>query len=151
MSRGGSHTRSYQHASHQLNDEHISLLNTVAPKKLITSSTCHLLQYSCQAFLLTKDNMDILNHFIDFMTSEMRWRMPLLSLTIELILHIPKLVFHWNVALMSHVQCFHDLLKYGRSISLKQCGHPQLTFLLYPNKLCVAGESQTVTNKMALS
>jgi hypothetical protein len=31
--------------------------------------------------------MNILNHFIDFMTYEMRWRMPLLSVTIELILH----------------------------------------------------------------
>jgi hypothetical protein len=31
---------------------------------------------------------------------------PLLSVTIELILHILKLVFHWNVSLMSHVHYF---------------------------------------------
>jgi hypothetical protein len=56
--------------------------------------------------------MDILNHFINLITCEMRWRTPLLGLTIELILHILKLVFHWNVASMSHVQYFHDSLKY---------------------------------------
>jgi hypothetical protein len=55
---------------------------------------------------LTKDNMDILDHLIDFMTNEMRWRMPLLSITIELIIHTLKLVFHWNAALMSYVHCF---------------------------------------------
>jgi hypothetical protein len=32
--------------------------------------------------------MDILNHFIDFMTYEMRWGTPLLGITIELIFHI---------------------------------------------------------------
>jgi hypothetical protein len=53
-----------------------------------------------------KDNMDILNHFIDFMTYEMHWRMPLLCVTVELILHTLKLVFHWNVASMFHVHCF---------------------------------------------
>jgi hypothetical protein len=37
------------------------------------------------------------------MTYEMRWRMPLLSFTIEPNLHIPKLAFHWNVLFMSHV------------------------------------------------
>jgi hypothetical protein len=52
------------------------------------------------------DNMDILNHFIDFMTYEMRWRMPLLDVTIEWILQTLKLVFHWNVASMSHVHYF---------------------------------------------
>jgi hypothetical protein len=50
--------------------------------------------------------MDILNHFIDFMTCKMRWRMPLLDLTIELILHILKLVFYWNVVSMSHIHYF---------------------------------------------
>jgi hypothetical protein len=79
--------------------------------------------------------MDILNHFIDFMTYEMRWRMPLLDVTIELILHTLKLVFHWNVA----------------SIFVKQCGHLQHTLLLYSEKLHAVGESLTVTNKMALS
>jgi hypothetical protein len=49
------------------------------------------------------DNMDILDHFIDFMTCEMQWRMLLLSVTVELILYTLKLVFHWNVASMSHV------------------------------------------------
>jgi hypothetical protein len=34
--------------------------------------------------------MDILNHFIDFMTCEMQWGMPLLGVTIELIFHILK-------------------------------------------------------------
>jgi hypothetical protein len=68
----------------------------------------HVIFFSILAspFPLTKDNMDILNHFLDFMTSEMRWRMPLLGVTIELILHTPKLVFHWNVASMSHVHYF---------------------------------------------
>jgi hypothetical protein len=56
--------------------------------------------------------MDILNHFIDFMTCEMWWRMPLLGVTIELILYTLKLVFHWNVASMFHVHYFHDSLKY---------------------------------------
>jgi hypothetical protein len=56
--------------------------------------------------ILTKDNMDILDHLIDFMTNEMRWRMPLLNVTIELILHTLKLVFHWNGALMSYVHYF---------------------------------------------
>jgi hypothetical protein len=56
--------------------------------------------------------MDILNHFLDFMTYEMRWRMTLLGVTIELILHIPKLVFHWNKALMCHVHYFCDSFKY---------------------------------------
>jgi hypothetical protein len=46
---------------------------------------------------------------------------------------------------------FHDSLKYSQSLSLKQCGHPQPTFLLCPNKLCAAGKSLTVTNKMTLS
>jgi hypothetical protein len=36
-------TNPCQCASHQLNDEHLSLSNTVAPQKLIASSTCHLL------------------------------------------------------------------------------------------------------------
>jgi hypothetical protein len=53
-----------------------------------------------------------LNHFIDFMTCKMRWRTPLFGVTIELILHTPKLVFHWNVASMSHVHRFRDSLKY---------------------------------------
>jgi hypothetical protein len=57
-------------------------------------------------FSLTKDNMDILNYFIDFMTCDMRCRMPLLGLTIELILRNLKLVFHWNVASMSHIHHF---------------------------------------------
>jgi hypothetical protein len=57
-------------------------------------------------FSLTKEKMDILNHVIDFMTCEMWWRTPPLSVTIELILHTPKLVFHWNVVSMSHVHCF---------------------------------------------
>jgi hypothetical protein len=56
--------------------------------------------------------MDILNHFIDFMTCEMQWGTPLLGVTIELIVHILKLVFHWNVASMSHVHYFNDSLKY---------------------------------------
>jgi hypothetical protein len=71
----------------------------------------------------------------------MRWRMPHLSVTIELILHTLKWVFHWNVALMSHVHYFRDSLKYCESVSLKQCGHPQPTFMLCPNKLRAAGES----------
>jgi hypothetical protein len=50
--------------------------------------------------------MDILNHFIDFMTCEMRCGMPLLGITIELIFHIPKRVFHWNIASMSHIHYF---------------------------------------------
>jgi hypothetical protein len=50
--------------------------------------------------------MKIFNHFIDFMTCEMRCRTPLLSLTIELILHILKLVFRWNVTSMSYVHYF---------------------------------------------
>jgi hypothetical protein len=50
--------------------------------------------------------MDILNLFIDFMTCEMRCRMSFLGLTIELILHILKSVFHWNVASMSHIHYF---------------------------------------------
>jgi hypothetical protein len=99
-------THSSRHASHQLNDGRLNLSNTVAPKKSIASSTCHLLQYSCQSFSTYQGNMDILNHFIDFMTCEMRWRMPLLSVTIEFILHTLKLVFHWNVASMSHVHYF---------------------------------------------
>jgi hypothetical protein len=93
--------------------------------------------------------MDILNLFIDFMTCEMRWRMSFLGLTIELVLHILKPVFHWNVASMFHIHYFCDLLKYLESISLKQCGHLQPTSLLYPDKLRAAGESLTVTNKMA--
>jgi hypothetical protein len=36
----------------------------------------------------------------------MRWKTPPLSVTIELILHTLKLVFHWNVALMSYVHYF---------------------------------------------
>jgi hypothetical protein len=63
--------------------------------------------------------MDILNHFIYLMTYDIWWRMPLLSVTIELILHTLKLVFHWNVASMSHVHYFHDSLKYCESVSLK--------------------------------
>jgi hypothetical protein len=106
MLRGGSCTHSSWCPSYQSNDEHLSLSSMVAPKKLIASSTCHLHQYSCSPFPLTKDNMDILNHFIDFMTYEMRWRSPLLSVTIELILHTLKPVFHWNVASMSHVHYF---------------------------------------------
>jgi hypothetical protein len=39
-------------------------------------------------------HMDILNHFIYFMTCEMRWRMPLLSVTIELIIYTLKRVFY---------------------------------------------------------
>jgi hypothetical protein len=50
--------------------------------------------------------MDILNHFIDFMTCELRWGTPLLDITIELIFHVPKWVFHWNIASMSHIHCF---------------------------------------------
>jgi hypothetical protein len=50
--------------------------------------------------------MDILNHFIDFMTCEMQWGTPLLGITIELIFHILKQVFHWNIASMSHIQYF---------------------------------------------
>jgi hypothetical protein len=50
--------------------------------------------------------MDIVNHFIDFMTYEMWWRTPPLSVTIELIIHTLKLVLHWNVASMSHVHYF---------------------------------------------
>jgi hypothetical protein len=94
--------------------------------------------------------MDIFYHFIDFMTYEMLWRTPPLSVTTEFILHTLKLVFHWNVTSMSHVHCFCDSLKYCESVSLKQCGHSQPTFLLYPNKLCATGESLTVTNKLAL-
>jgi hypothetical protein len=54
----------------------------------------HVIFFSFLAspFLLTKDNMDILNHFIDFVTCEMRWRTPLLNVTIEWILHTLKLV-----------------------------------------------------------
>jgi hypothetical protein len=40
------------------------------------------------------------------MTYKMWWMTPPLSVTIELIIHTPKLVFHWNVVLMSHVHCF---------------------------------------------
>jgi hypothetical protein len=61
---------------------------------------------SSSPFLLTTDNMDILNHFVDFKTYEMWWRMPHLGVTIELILQIPKLVFHWHVVSMSHIHCF---------------------------------------------
>jgi hypothetical protein len=56
--------------------------------------------------------MDILNHFIDLMTYEMWWGMPLLSITIELIFHILKRVFHWNIASMSHIHYFCDSIKY---------------------------------------
>jgi hypothetical protein len=68
----------------------------------------HLIFYNIltSPFPLTKDNMDIINHFIDFMTCQMRWRTLLLDLTIELILHILKLLFHWNVASMFHVHYF---------------------------------------------
>jgi hypothetical protein len=45
---------------------------------------------------------------------------------------------------------FPDLVKYCESVSHKQCGHPQCTFLLCLNKLRATGESLTVTNKMAL-
>jgi hypothetical protein len=45
---------------------------------------------------------------------------------------------------------FCDSLKYCESVSLKQCGHPQPTFLLYLDKLHAAGESLTITNKMTL-
>jgi hypothetical protein len=41
MFRGGSSTYSSQRASHQSNDRRLSLFNTVSPKKLIASSTCH--------------------------------------------------------------------------------------------------------------
>jgi hypothetical protein len=44
---------------------------------------------------------------------------------------------------------FHGMLKYYESVSLKQCGHPQHTFLLCPDKLRAFGESLTVRNKMA--
>jgi hypothetical protein len=50
--------------------------------------------------------MDILNHFIDFMTCEMQWETHLLSVTIELVCHILKRVFHWNIASMSHIHYF---------------------------------------------
>jgi hypothetical protein len=78
----------------------------VAPQKSIASFTCHFFIILASPFSLTNDNMDILNHFIDFMTCEMWWRTPLLSVTIELILHTLKLVFHWNLASMSHVHYF---------------------------------------------
>jgi hypothetical protein len=39
---------------------------------------------------------------------------------------------------------FRDLLKYYESVSLKECGHPQPTFFLCPNKLHVIGESLTL-------
>jgi hypothetical protein len=75
-------------------------------QKSIASSTSHLFDKFASHFPLTKDNIDILNYFIDFMICEMQWRTPLLGVTIELILHTLKLVFHWNVVLMSHVHCF---------------------------------------------
>jgi hypothetical protein len=78
----------------------------VAPKNRLLLPLVIFFSIHASPFLLTKDNMDILNHFIDFMTCEMWWRMHLLDLTIELILQIPKLVFHWNVASMSHVDYF---------------------------------------------
>jgi hypothetical protein len=40
---------------------------------------------------------------------------------------------------------FCDSLKYCESVSLKQCGHPQPTFLLCPDKLRAAEESLIVT------
>jgi hypothetical protein len=92
--------------------------------------------------------MNILNHFVDFRTCEMRCWTHLLGLTVELILHILKLVFHWKAALMSHVYYFRDSLKYSESVSLKQCGYLQPNFLLCLDKLHAAGESLTVTNKM---
>jgi hypothetical protein len=66
----------------------------VALKISPASFTYHLLQYSCQSFSTYQGQHGILNHFIDFLTSEMRLRMSLLGLIIELIIHIPKLVFH---------------------------------------------------------
>jgi hypothetical protein len=107
MFRGGSCTHSSRCASHQLNDGRLCPSNMVAPKKIncffhMSSSSIFLIVLFC----LPKDNRDILNHFIEFMTYEMWWRMPRLSVTIELILHTPKEVFHWNVASMSHVHYF---------------------------------------------
>jgi hypothetical protein len=61
-------------------------------------SSSSLFFYS--SFPLDEDDMDILNHFIYFMTCEMRWETSLLGVTIELIFHIPKRVFHWNIALI---------------------------------------------------
>jgi hypothetical protein len=71
----------------------------------------HIILFNILAshFPLTEYNMDILNHFIDFVTCEMQLRMPLLVLTSELTLHIPKLEFHWNVVSMSHVRYFSRL------------------------------------------
>jgi hypothetical protein len=40
------------------------------------------------------------------MICEMGWKTPLLSVTIEFILYTSKQVFHWNVALISHVHYF---------------------------------------------
>jgi hypothetical protein len=47
--------------------------------------------------------MDIINHFIDFMTCEMQWGT---GVTIKLFFHISKRVFHWNIASMFHIHYF---------------------------------------------
>jgi hypothetical protein len=78
----------------------------IAPKNQLLLPYVIFFSILVSHFPLTKDNMDILNHFIDFMTCGMRWRMPPLSVTIELIIYTPKVVFHWNVALIFYVQCF---------------------------------------------
>jgi hypothetical protein len=106
MSRGGFHTHYSQRTSHQLNDGHLYLFNTVAVKNWLLLRYVIFSNILDSHFPFTEDNMDILKHFVDFMTSNMRWRMPFLSLTIELIIHILKLVFHWNVVSMSHVHYF---------------------------------------------
>jgi hypothetical protein len=53
-----------------------------------SSSVFLLVLYS-----LTKDNIDIINYFIELMTCEIWWT-PLLRATIKLILHTLKLAFH---------------------------------------------------------
>jgi hypothetical protein len=63
--------------------------------------------------------MDILNHFIDFMTCEIRWGTPLLGVTIELIFHILKRMFHLNTESMSHIHCFFMTHSNTESVSLK--------------------------------
>jgi hypothetical protein len=91
----------------------------VALKNLAASSHVIFFNILASLFLFTEDNMNILNNFIYSMTCEMRQRTPVLGLTNELILHILKLVFQWNVVSMSHVHYFCDSLKYLEYISLK--------------------------------
>jgi hypothetical protein len=103
MSRGNYRTHSSQRASHQSNGRRLSLFNMVALKNQLFIPYVIFFNILVSPFSLTEDNKDILNHFIDFMTCEIWWRTRPLSLTIDWSF---ILVFHWNVASMSHVHHF---------------------------------------------